>query len=319
MEVSVVVATHNRAHLLPRLIAALDKQKGPSFEVVVVDDASTDETWSELQRLASDHGWLRPVQLAQNSGPATARNVGWRNATAPLLAFTDDDCVPQPGWLAALAAGLREADIVQGRTEPDPETRDRMGPFSRTLVVEREDGYYQTCNMGYRRGVLERLGGFDQRFKRPSGEDTDLAWRGREAGCSTKFVPDAVVHHDVRPSSYAVHLRDTARWGDCVLTLREHPQLRSLIHRKYFFRQSHPPAIAGAIGLALLFAPRARLNTRATGALLLYPYWRLRTREWPLRGGPRRRMAAIPAALLADIYEVGVITAAAVRYRTFIL
>src|SRR5207244_4750581 len=91
--VSVVVATHTRAHLLPRLMAALEAQvdAGP-FEAVVVDDGSTDGTWTELQRLARTASV--PVEAARHAtraGPAAARNAGWRRARGPVVAFADDD------------------------------------------------------------------------------------------------------------------------------------------------------------------------------------------------------------------------------------
>ena len=218
MVASVVVATHNRASLLSRLVEALEAQDVGSFEVMVVDDASTDDTWAELQRLRDSSTLvLRTERLAANAGPATARNVGWRAAGSGQILFTDDDCVPQPGWVSAMVAALADSDLAQGRTEPDPEQRSHHGPFSRTLRVESEEGYYQTCNMAYRRDVLEQLGGFDERYRLPAGEDTDLAWRAREAGAATTFVGAGLVYHDVRPSSFLVHLKDTWRWGSCVL------------------------------------------------------------------------------------------------------
>src|SRR5438093_9901845 len=102
--VSVVVPTRQRAPLLSRLVAALEVQADVgAFEVIVVDDASADGTGTALERLASAASIpVRAVRLAARRGPAGARNVGWRLARAPLVAFTDDDCVPQPGWLAAL-------------------------------------------------------------------------------------------------------------------------------------------------------------------------------------------------------------------------
>ncbi|HEY2557514.1 MAG TPA: glycosyltransferase family 2 protein, partial [Diaminobutyricibacter sp.] len=121
--ISVVVATHNRAGLLPRLVAALEAQEpcGP-FEVVVVDDGSTDETFTVLEDLARVTPLdLVPVRMTRNGGPAAARNAGWQRARAPLVAFTDDDCTPQPGWLARLLDDLDRFDVVQGRTVPDPE------------------------------------------------------------------------------------------------------------------------------------------------------------------------------------------------------
>src|SRR3954452_12468363 len=99
---SVVVATRNRADRLPRLVRALEAQEGaPPFELVVIDDASTDATSTVLAQLAASSS-MRIVahRLVDQRGPAAARNAGWRSARGELVAFTDDDCEPQPGWLA---------------------------------------------------------------------------------------------------------------------------------------------------------------------------------------------------------------------------
>lgn len=317
---TVVVATHNRAHLLPRLLAALDAQDlDGEFEAVVVDDASTDDTPAVLTALAERYQFLRSLRQDVNTGPAAARNRGWRAGGAPLVAFTDDDCVPQPGWLRGLVEALDGADLVQGMTLPDPAEADRRGPFARTIEVRDELGYYQTCNMGYHRSALESVGGFDERFKRPSGEDTDLAWRLKEDGASSAFAAAAVVHHDVRPSNLLVHLKDTWRWGDCVLAVREHPQLRDLLYRRYFFRATHPKAVLAAVGLGLAAAQVDDARTVAAGLLLVAPYVEMRVRSHPMRGGPRRRLAVIPAALAADLVEVGVMAIASARYRSLVL
>ncbi|MDQ1694874.1 MAG: hypothetical protein QOJ03_227, partial [Frankiaceae bacterium] len=117
-----VVATHGRAPLLTRLVDALERQESaPSFEVILVDDGSPDDTWSTIERLEQTaRVTVRGVRLARQSGPAAARNAGWRATSSPRIVFTDDDCVPQPGWLRTLADGLEEADIAQGVTRPDP-------------------------------------------------------------------------------------------------------------------------------------------------------------------------------------------------------
>lgn len=317
--VAVVVATHGRAALLPRLLRALTTQQGaPAYEVVVVDDASRDGTRAVLHELAGQAPVpVRVLGLARNRGPATARNLGWRSSAARLVAFTDDDCVPSPGWLAALVAGLADADLAQGRTLPDPEQLGSSGPFSRTLCVEAEDGFYQTCNVAYRRETLDRAGGFDEEFRHPAGEDTELAWRAVEAGARTTFVPDALVHHDVRPSSVLATLRDTPRWGSVVLAVRKHPPLRERLHSKYFWRASHRPALLAVLGLAALGTGR---RTGLAGLALLAPYARLRLLTDPLPTlGPRRRMALLPAALLVDAAEVGVCAAASLRQRRLLL
>jgi glycosyltransferase involved in cell wall biosynthesis len=318
--ISVVIASHNRRRLLTRLVTALEAQEGaPAFEVIVVDDASTDATADELARLAAEtHVPLVPVRLDSNRGPAAARNVGWQRASAPLIAFTDDDCVPQPGWLAALAARMQSADVVQGRTLPDPDQLAHRNAFSHSILVEDEWGFYEACNMGYRRTVLERLDGFDESFRRPFGEDTDLAWRARSAGASIAFEPGALVLHDVRRQSYVEHLRDLKRREGVVRAMKRNPEMRRLCHYRVFWRPAHPSALWAGIGLATLASrPRSGWRLAASAAMCL-PYVRYRTHVFPT-GRPRNRPVVIPLALASDLAEMAVLGAASVRYRTLLL
>jgi len=318
--VAVVVPTCNRAGLLERLVAALASQRGaPQFEVVIVDDASTDDTRAVLQRLRADGELLITTErLDENRGPAAARNKGWRTASAPIVAFTDDDCVPDPGWLRALLSALDDVDIVQGRTVPDPAQQHRRGPFSRTLEIESETGFYQTANVAYRREWLEQLDGFDERYRFPAGEDTDLAWRAKQAGARTRFASDAVVYHDVRPSSFFTHLRDVRRWEGVVLLAREVPATRATCHSRWFWRPSHPPALLAGVGLALALSTRGRLG-RLVGLLAVLPYVRYRLVRHPLAERKSTRLSTLPLSLVSDLAEVGVLTVASVRYRCLLL
>jgi glycosyltransferase involved in cell wall biosynthesis len=314
-----VVATHGRAHLLSRLVGALEHQAGaPDFEVVLVDDGSGDDTWATIEALSrTARVPVRGVRLLRQSGPAAARNVGWRATAAPRVAFTDDDCVPQPGWLAGLTAALDDAGIAQGMTVPDPAQRHLLGPFARTMEVTFETGSYQSCNVAYRRDVLAQVGGFDDEL-RQAGEDIELASRAIRAGARTAFRPDAVVHHDVRPSSLATQLRATPRWGGIVLAVRKQPVLRQRLYHGLLWKRSHAPALAAAGGLTLAVAGSGAW--RLAGAAALVPYARHRLRTEPLpHTGPRRRIALLPAALAADLTEVGVLAVASVRYRTLVL
>src|SRR3954451_14108406 len=223
-------------------MGALERQDGaPTFEIVLVDDGSPDDTWATIGRLvASSMLPVHGIQMATQSGPAAARNAGWRAAKGSLVLFTDDDCVPHPRWLSTLADALAEVDVAQGCTEPDPEQRYLLGPFARTMEVRSETGYYQTCNVGYRRAVLEGVHGFDDDL-RQAGEDIELATRAITAGARTTFCEDAVVHHDVRPSSLRLHLRGTLRWGGIVLAIRKEPRIRAKLQHGVVWKRSHLP------------------------------------------------------------------------------
>jgi len=318
--VSVVVATHNRAHLLPRLVDALAAQADvDGLEAVVVDDGSTDDTAAVLDRLAGTAPFrLVPVHRRAPAGAATARNEGWRIATGDIVLFTDDDCTPQPGWARSLVAALDGADVVQGRTLPAPDQIDDLGPFSHTIEVTSEAGEYETCNMAYRRPVLEAVGGFGEEFRYPYGEDTDLAWRAKAAGFRTAFAPDALVHHDVRPSRFTPYLRDRRRREGMVLTMRNHPDLRRRLWAGVFLHPSHAAALAVAATGALAGRRRTPLRVAMlVGASGWYAWNCRRTRP-----RPRRRAAwlvVVPAALVADLYETAVVARAAFRYRTPVL
>lgn len=327
-QVAVVVATYSRAHLLPRLVAAIERQDNPPrFELVVVDDGSSDTTWEVLQRLAASSPIsIRPVRVERNRGPAAARNQGWRTSQADLIAFTDDDCAPEPDWLRELTEGLRTAEVAQGRTIPDPEEIAQMGPFSRSLSIGAEDGFYQTCNVGYRRTTLERAGGFDEAFRFPAGEDTDLAWRARAAGATTCFRNGAVVRHTVRPSSWAAASRDTWRWQSIALAVKRNPRLRDLIYRRWIWRRSHLLAVIAAAGLCGAAALSAFTNPLVTAFAWLVaigmsaPYARYRTSTDPLPTlGPRRRWLLLPAVFALDGCEVLACLVGSVRHRTFVL
>jgi GT2 family glycosyltransferase len=318
--VSVVVATYNRQARLGRLLDSLGAQRNaPPFEVVVVDDGSTDGTGRVLEDRHPPSFTLRVVRQQSNRGPAAARNAGWRAATGDVVCFTDDDCRPEPDWLGRLLAALEGVDVAQGRTVPDPAEAGNRGPFSRTMHVPYEQGFYETCNIAYRRQWLHDLGGFDERFRFPQGEDTDLAWRARGAGARTAFAADAVVRHAVWPSDFTAHLRDMRRRDGLVLMYRKHPGLRRHFGRRVLFRQIHGPTIAAAGALLALSARRRSpacwfLATAAGG----WYAWVCHL----VRPGPPRRWQwpiVLPLAFVADVYEVAVMARASVRYRTLLL
>lgn len=295
--VSVVVASRNRAQRLPRLAAALCTQAyDGSFEVIVVDDASTDETPTVLLGLAREWPALRWLRQERRCGPGGARNAGWCAARGDLVAFTDDDAVPQQGWLAALVEGLQIADIAQGRVEPDPEQGANWGPFSRTVGVESESGLYETSNIAYRKEWLIRLNGFDPVFSR-AGEDADLAWRAKRLGAITAWVPSAVVRHDVEPSSWWRALRETRRAAGVVRLLDRHPALASRL-------ETEPSSWASRRARVLIGSMGLGLALRQPWALLAaLPYLRYRLHNAPVGRGSSERLRLLPAVWSVDLAE----------------
>jgi glycosyltransferase involved in cell wall biosynthesis len=314
-EVSVVIPTRDRATRLAAALRALHGQTiAPDrFEVVVVDDGSSDETAELLARQAVDGGpELRTIRLT-GEGPAAARNAGWRAARSPLVAFTDDDCEPTPTWLEEIlgAAEASAGAIVQGVTTPIPrETEMLRRPFSRTRLIDEPNPWFATCNIAYPRELLERLDGFDEIFPEALGEDTDLGWRALEMGAFTEFAPGAVVHHAVEDLGPAGYMRHALRGADAVYAFRRHPGLRAEILRHGVFRNPSLERLALALaGLLLARGHRAAL-------LLTLPYARnLIGRSRSTDAGP----ALVPYLLAYDLAQAYTSLRGSIRHRRLVL
>ena len=259
--------TYQRADRLARLVAALERQDHPHdrFEVVVVDDASTDETPQVLDaavaRGAID---LRPLRMDRNGGPAPARNRGWRSATSPVVAFVDDDCTPEPTWVGAMVRAFERNDrlgVAQGRTRAADGPR---GAWTVARDIGDETPWFEGCNIAYRRDALDATGGFDEVIGW-YGEDTAAGWKVVEAGWERDFVPDAVVTHDLEERGVRWRIRHAWLESNLVELAARHPGLRlSAFRRPRVYRAESvllPLAAAGALGatrhpvLALLIVP----------------------------------------------------------------
>lgn len=312
--VSIVIPTRNRAARLSRLLDALARQTtaAEDFEVVIVDDGSTDET-AEVIASVTKRGHLRLRSASGGGdGPAAARNRGWRLAEGPLIAFTDDDCEPAPDWLErGLAAwGGDEMRIVQGRTLPNPTDAAGAGPLARTKRIEEASPFFQTCNVFYARELLERLGGFDESYRRPAGEDSDLGWRALEAGASRYFEPAAIVHHAIESRSPAEFLREATTGSEGARVVRRHPAMRAeAAYYRYFWSRTHARLLAAVVGAALV--PVTPLT-----AVLALPY--LRGLLGRLRSG-RAHPGFIPVLVCYDAIDVGKALTASVRYRVLMI
>jgi glycosyltransferase involved in cell wall biosynthesis len=314
-DVSIVVATHNRAPRLASLLEAVRAQSiAPErFELIIVDDGSSDETATVLERAAAG-GELQAISLPQSVGRAGARERGWRIARAPLVAFTDDDCEPAPAWLEAglAAAAAHPGAIVQGRTEPIAAELEavppRRLPFTRTIRVEALDPGFATCNVFYPRELLERVGGFDlERYGRVhGGEDSDLAWRAIAAGARAAFEPQALVRHAVADLGPLGKLRVAASWQ--LRAYADHPGLRRAhFTHGIFWKPSHALLVRALLALAL---PR---RLRFAGPFLVAPYARYLIARGRLEGGGP---AAAPFYALLDLVELVTVARTGARHRT---
>ena len=306
--IAVVVATHDRAHRLALLLDALRAQTIPhgEFEVVIVDDGSADSTPAVLAdaERAADLD-LRVLRREPAGGPAVARNLGWRVAHAPLVAFTDDDCRPSPQWLEELLIAAEESPgaLVQGRVDKDPEQMHDLSAFAHWYEVRHAGEGFPTCNILYPRDLLERMDGFDESFA-IAGEDTDLGWRAVESGAGVVFAPDALVHHGIIPVGPIGRLRLTQRWAMTIRNYRRHPEMPKV--KGLFWRHNHYELFRFLVALAL---------PRRFGALRLFlaaPYVVHLTDR---RTGP----LLAPYLLAVDMAEVMAVVRGAIRYRVLVL
>lgn len=212
-QVSVVIAAKDAEASLPALLAACRTQDHPGpLEVVVVDDGSADAT----ARIAREAG--ARVVSQENRGPAAARNRGWRESRAPIVLFTDSDCVPRADWARKLAGGLDRDHAAAcgsygianpGRLLAETVHAEILWRHSRLPDEVEFAGSY---NLAVRRDALEAVGGFDESYRSPSGEDNDLSYRLRDAGHRIRFVRDAIVAHH-HPVSLGRYLREQSRHG----------------------------------------------------------------------------------------------------------
>ena len=318
---SVVVPTRNRSERLLRLLDALDTQDlAEPFEVVVVDDGSKDDTLERLQVAAPSRRYsLVVVPSAVTTGPGGARNRGWREAQGELIAFVDDDCVPVPGWLRALTDGLVDADIAVGRTKPPDDQLDRIGPFSSYLDID-HNGSFSTCNIAYRRQVLEEMGGFDEvRFVWPNGEDTDLGLRSVKAGYTDAYVAEALMWHDVGASEFMAHLSRIRRMDGLVALVAAHPESRQIMHASWFLRSVDKAVlIAWAAALGLALRPRM-VGTRVFAAVAVMLYvWQFRKCHYDPRS-TLESVTTVPMGFVADSWAVMVLIRSSARHRALLL
>ncbi|HKQ27757.1 MAG TPA: glycosyltransferase [Burkholderiales bacterium] len=238
LRVSVVVPTCGRADLLARCLQALENQSLPreQYEIVVVDDSR-----------------LR-------SGPAAARNRGWRRANANIIAFTDDDTVPDHEWLERGLEAIQDqamqdhVDAISGRiVMPIPATptdyeRDAQG-------LERSE--FVTANCFVRKHILERLNGFDEGFRMAWREDSDLHFRLLQCGARLVHAPRAVVVHPVRPASWGVSVKQQRKVMYDALLFKKHRRLyreriRASARWDYYLIVTSLVAAAGGFTPALL-------------------------------------------------------------------
>jgi glycosyltransferase involved in cell wall biosynthesis len=314
-QVSVIVPARDAAATLARTLAALAEQRlEGSFEVLVVDDGSSDQT-AEIAAAASG-----PVTLLRQAplGPAAARNAGVERARGAALAFCDADVFPAPGWLAAGLAALGRADLVQGRVLPDPQAP--LGPFDRTLWITSQVGLWETANLFVTRELFERVGGFQEWIRPRRGkalaEDVWFGYRALRAGARPAFCAEALAHHAVFARDWAAYVAERTRLYHFPAMARRMPELReAFLHRRVFlnWRTARFDLALGGATLGVLLGSPLALAAAAPYLHVLHAHAH--------RSGARGSAAAAIAAadLAADAASFLALAAGGLRYGALVI
>jgi cellulose synthase/poly-beta-1,6-N-acetylglucosamine synthase-like glycosyltransferase len=211
---SVVVCSYNGARTIRDCCEALLRLEYPNYEVIVVDDGSTDAT----PAIALQYGFR--LISTENRGLSSARNTGLQAAMGEIVAYIDDDAYPDPHWLTYLAATfLGTAHVGVGGPNYAPPGDGRIadcvanapgGPLH-VLLSDHEAEHIPGCNMAFRKAALQAIGGFDPQF-RTAGDDVDVCWRLQQRGWTIGFHPAAVVWHH-RRNSVRMYWRQQQGYG----------------------------------------------------------------------------------------------------------
>ncbi|MHB1710035.1 MAG: glycosyltransferase family 2 protein [Acidimicrobiales bacterium] len=327
---SVVISTRNRTNFLPGLLDALSAQTYDKerYEVILVDDASTDGTWNVVEAAARRTDLrLLGLRLSARGGQGPGRNAGIARSRAAIIAFTDDDCIPAPGWLGALCEafppdleGTRPQVVAQGRTVAWKLDEDTAGAWARTIWVVRPTWLFETCNIAYRSVDLVRAGGFPGPGDAPVaadgklvGEDALLGWRVTGQGARLVFVPEAEVGHRHLDASYADWVLDLRGRSVFPVLVRRDRSARRALWARYFLASRTAAFDAAVVGTAL------SLGTRQTRWLLgALPWLWLALPEAAERKGrhPAVRLAQVG---LGDLVGFQALVRSSLRERRIVL
>lgn len=274
MDVSVIVPTCGRPKLLERCLFRLVRQAfDPGrYEIVVVDDGCSSATLEQVRAWAARHPLGPAIQCLATTGregPAAARNLGCEHAAGAIIAFTDDDTLPDPHWLmCGLQAFASNIVAVSGRVvvplPPEPTDYE----YNESHLAE---AAFVTANCFVRRDALRAVGGFETQFKMAWREDSDLHFKllkyARRTGTRVGRADLAIVVHPVRPAPWAVSLRQQRKSQYNALLFKLHPDLyRSQI-------QSAPPWRYYAVVALALITVIAWVSGRAALTLAAATAW----------------------------------------------
>ena len=330
--ISVVVCSYNGSRTIKECLQGVSQLRYPNFEVIVVDDGSTDRTAA----IAAEFENFKLLRTP-NRGLSHARNLGWTEAKGEIIAYIDDDAYPDPDWLTFLAETFRSGEFagVGGPNLAPPSdgniaecVANSPGGPVHVLLTDTEAEHIPGCNMAFRRTALEAIGGFDPQF-RVAGDDVDLCWRLQQRGWKLGFSPAALVWHH-RRNSLRTYLRQQKGYGkaEALLEKKWPEKYNAVGHLTWHGRvySAGQTRIAGTVsriyhgqwGMAP-FQSRHNENPGEIQSLFLMPEWYLAAAAFclvSLFGFLWRPLfAAVPLLLVSVAFPLANAFASGVRSR----
>ncbi|MBF0486092.1 MAG: glycosyltransferase [Candidatus Omnitrophica bacterium] len=270
--VSVIIPAYNCSGTIAGTLEALLAQTYPGvIEIIVVDDGSLDSTRDVIK------GFQGVKYLYQaNAGPASARNLGAKNASGEVLFFTDSDCVPEKGWIEKMLSGFEATDIAvvagsYGIANPQDALACIIQQeifFRHTYLMPEFPQAFGSYNFSIRRSVFETLGGFNTDYRRASGEDNDLSYKILAAGLRIRFMKDAVVLH-YHQNSFKKYLKEQFRHGFWRVKMYiDHPRMAKGDDYT-FWKDIVEVPLAGGAALSLIW-PGPKMFLGLAGFFLIF-------------------------------------------------
>jgi len=223
------------------MLSSFSQQTYPTsdFEIIVIDDGSSDETEAVSSLKKETLPNLRYLKLDKNAGQCVAYNHGLDLASGKYIVCTDDDCIPEPDWITEMVAALQSHPVVAGciltpnsNLTVIAENISQFHPFWEGMKARKVD-FIAGANMGFRREVLDRVGHFKEGFPIP---DMELILRVRKAGIPVWFHPQAKIVHAPRKGNFGNLLRQTARYSSNTILLRD--QNADILATPFYLRNS---------------------------------------------------------------------------------
>lgn len=322
-DISVVVPTWRRPQLLEKCLQALLSQRLPAerYQIIIVTDGPDDASCRLVQQYRNQgHSQLHCCSTLLKRGPAAARNLGWQIASAPLVVFTDDDCIPGPDFLDAYLKAYQAygSDAIAFTGKVHVPVSSTPTDYEQN-VARLSCADFITANCAVSKQALIATGGFDEAFETAWREDSDLEFKLISNGIPIHKIQDAEVIHPVRPACWGVSVKEQRKSLYNALLYKKYPTL----YRKKISKG--PEWRYYGILFCLLLAIVLALVQLYTASLVALGGWALLTITFifkRLRSGSRRFshvMEMVCTSLVIPVLSVYWTLYGAVRYKVLFL